>query len=60
LHERVSVGLKKITFFAEGGKEIKKGENRILKIKNIMRVQYIIEVIEERRLKWFGYLKRMI
>ena len=38
----------------------RKANIKNLKIKEIMNVQYkIIERIEERRLRWFGYLKRM-
>ena len=42
-------------FFTESSKEIKKGENRNLKIRESINVQHnVIKVIEERQLTWFG------
>ena len=45
---------------ANGNKETKKVENKNFKMRAIMNVQHnIIEVMEERRLKLFGHLRRM-
>ena len=42
------------------GNQKKKEKIRSLKIREIMNIQQnIMEVIEERRLKWFGHLERM-
>ena len=45
---------------AEGRRKSRKIKIRNLKIKEIMNIQHnIIVVVQERRLKWFGHLKRM-